>query len=214
MRSPRRLAVAAAVLATAMWVAPAAQAAPEDPGALSNSPTIGLVDMGTSAPLAFYGDQGTATLTFPVPQGLVPVTLTAIVELPVNVRSGTLTVTQDERTDRSGAHPAGRPGADRDSARRRRDRRQLGDRHAAHVSRPARGLLPRPDQSAAVDQRGGDVRRRGVATHHGGRLPAAGSAQAHHRDTAPNRRRWNPRRPCGWRPPPSRATAPRRRRSP
>jgi len=35
---------------------------------------------------------------FPVPQGLVPVTLNAIVELPVNVRSGTLTVTQDERT--------------------------------------------------------------------------------------------------------------------
>ena len=56
MRSPRRLAVAAAVLATAMRVAPATQAAPEDPGALSNSPTIGLVDMGTSAPLAFYGD--------------------------------------------------------------------------------------------------------------------------------------------------------------
>jgi len=98
MKSPRRLAVAAAVFATAMWVAPAAYAAPEDPGALSNSPTIGLVDMGTSAPLAFYGDQGTATLTFPVPQGLVPVTLNAIVELPVNVRSGTLTVTQDERT--------------------------------------------------------------------------------------------------------------------
>ena len=98
MRSTRRLAVAAAVLATTMWVAPAAYAAPEDLGALSNSPTIGLFDMGTSAPLAFYGDQGTATLTFPVPQGLVPVTLNAIVELPVNVRSGTLTVTQDERT--------------------------------------------------------------------------------------------------------------------
>ncbi len=28
----------------------------------------------------------------------MPVTLNAIVELPVNVRSGTLTVTQDERT--------------------------------------------------------------------------------------------------------------------
>lgn len=98
MRSPRRLAVAAAVLATAMWMAPAAHAAPEGPGALSNSPTIGLADMGTSAPLAFYGDQGTATLTFPVPQGLIPVALNAIVELPINVRSGTLTVTQDERT--------------------------------------------------------------------------------------------------------------------
>lgn len=97
-RSPHRLAVAAAVLATTMWVAPAAHGAPEDPGALSSAPTIALVDMGTSAPLAFYGDQGTATLTFPVPQGLIPVTLNATVELPVNVRSGTLTVTQDERT--------------------------------------------------------------------------------------------------------------------
>ncbi|MFN8032186.1 MAG: hypothetical protein U0Q47_02685 [Mycobacterium sp.] len=97
-RSPRFLVVLAAVLAAAMWAAPALRAAPEDPGAPPNSPTIGLVDMGTSAPLAFYGDQGTATLTFPVPQGLIPVTLNAIVEVPVKVQSGTLTVTQDERT--------------------------------------------------------------------------------------------------------------------
>ena len=98
LRTRRRLSVAAVVLATAMWVAPAVHSAPEGPSTLANSPTIGLIDMGTSAPLAFYGDRGSATLTFPVPQGLIPVTLNAIVELPVNVRSGTLTITQDERT--------------------------------------------------------------------------------------------------------------------
>ncbi|HTY29019.1 MAG TPA: hypothetical protein VMD51_12900 [Mycobacterium sp.] len=97
-RTPRLLAVVAAVLAAAMWAVPVVHAAPEDTGAPPNSPTIGLVDMGISAPLAFYGDQGIATLTFPVPQGLIPVTLNATVEVPVKVQSGTLTVTQDERT--------------------------------------------------------------------------------------------------------------------
>lgn len=57
-----------------------------------------LTDMGTPTPLAFFGDQGNAELTFPVPPGLVPRTLNATVELPVNVRSGALSVTQQERT--------------------------------------------------------------------------------------------------------------------
>lgn len=59
---------------------------------------LSLTDMGTPAPLTFYGDQGTAELTFPVPRGLAPLTLNATVELPVNVRSGALSVTQQERT--------------------------------------------------------------------------------------------------------------------
>ncbi|MDQ1249583.1 MAG: hypothetical protein QG597_3958 [Actinomycetota bacterium] len=57
-----------------------------------------LTDMGTPAPLTFYGDQGTAELTFPVPRGLVPLTLNATVELPVNVRSSAISVMQQERT--------------------------------------------------------------------------------------------------------------------
>ncbi|WP_243841388.1 cellulose biosynthesis cyclic di-GMP-binding regulatory protein BcsB [Mycobacterium sp. DL592] len=97
-RSPRWSALAAALVALAMWTAPAVIAEPGDPVPLSNSPTIALVDMGSGAPLAFYGDQGTATLTFPVPQGLVPVALNATIELPINVASGTLSVTQDDRT--------------------------------------------------------------------------------------------------------------------
>lgn len=97
-RSPRWSAVAAALVALAMWTAPAITAEPGDPVPLSTSPIIALVDMGSGAPLAFYGDQGTATLTFPVPQGLVPVALNATVEVPINVASGTLSVTQDDRT--------------------------------------------------------------------------------------------------------------------
>jgi len=63
-----------------------------------DGPTFSLRDMGTVAPLVFYGDQGSAELTFPVPRGLVPRELTATVEIPVNVRSGLLTVRQKERT--------------------------------------------------------------------------------------------------------------------
>ena len=72
--------------------------ADEPPPPPAGGPVLSLVDLGTSAPLAFYGDQGTTTLTIPVPPGLIPAFLNATVELPINVRSGTLTVTQDERT--------------------------------------------------------------------------------------------------------------------
>lgn len=48
--------------------------------------------------MSFFGTQGIETLVIPVPPGLRPAELTAIVELPVNVRLGTLNVTQDDRT--------------------------------------------------------------------------------------------------------------------
>ncbi|MGV1006248.1 MAG: hypothetical protein ACOYEV_16090 [Candidatus Nanopelagicales bacterium] len=74
----------------------AAHAEPPDP------PTAGLTvplgDMGATTPLAFYGEQGTADLTFPVPRGLVPVTFNATVELPINVRGGLISVSQGDRT--------------------------------------------------------------------------------------------------------------------
>jgi hypothetical protein len=72
----------------------------ETPGA---GPTFSLVDMGTATPLAFYGDQGTAELTFPVPRGLAPEALNGTVEIPVNVRS---TVMQKDRTIARVALPA------------------------------------------------------------------------------------------------------------
>lgn len=54
--------------------------------------------MGKPNPLAFYGDQGNAELTFPVPRGMVPAALKATVEVPVNVRTGVIAVTQKDRT--------------------------------------------------------------------------------------------------------------------
>ncbi len=101
----RRLSALAGVVLLLAVSTPAALAAPADetPGAPvddvpSSGPVLSLTDLGAKTPLAFYGAQGTADLTFPVPQGLVPVALKATVELPVNVRSGAVTVMQQERT--------------------------------------------------------------------------------------------------------------------
>lgn len=95
-------------LAGATLIAPPAgyaepPAIPTPPGPrtgaeVGGGPTFSLTEMGVRTPLTFYGDQGTAELTFPVPRGLVPRTLNATVELPVNVRSGAITVMQQERT--------------------------------------------------------------------------------------------------------------------
>lgn len=65
---------------------------------MSTAPTLPLAQLGAPPNLAFYGTQGIETLTIPVPAGLEPVTLTAITQLPVNVRSATVTVMQDDRT--------------------------------------------------------------------------------------------------------------------
>lgn len=72
--------------------------APVPDSAPASGPTVSLRDMGTVAPLAFYGDQGTSDLTFPVPRGLTPAALKATVEIPVKVRSGVVTVMQKDRT--------------------------------------------------------------------------------------------------------------------
>lgn len=66
--------------------------------AASRGISFSLTAMGTVTPLTFYGDQGTAELTFPVPPGLVPDALTATVELPLGVRAGVIAVTQRDRT--------------------------------------------------------------------------------------------------------------------
>ena len=75
---------------------PTVHAAPADPPAAGLMVSLG--DMGAITPLAFYGEQGTADLTFPVPRGLVPITFNAALELPINVRSGLISVTQGDRT--------------------------------------------------------------------------------------------------------------------
>ena len=50
----------------------------------------------TGDPAAFYGATGVASLTVPVPLGLLPAALDVVVEPPVNLSTGTLTVAQDE----------------------------------------------------------------------------------------------------------------------
>lgn len=76
---------------------PVARSQPPEEAGLSVAPTLSLADLGTPANLAFYGIQGTESLDIPVPPGLTPVAFTANTQLPVNVRSGTITVMQDDR---------------------------------------------------------------------------------------------------------------------
>ena len=67
-------------------------------GLLADSPTLGLAAIGGDTNIALYGLQSTQTVTFPVPPGLVPAALNAVVELPPGVSAGSISVTQAERT--------------------------------------------------------------------------------------------------------------------
>lgn len=97
----RRVANCARLLTAAtvavLLVAPAARSEPVEEGGVSIAPILPLAQLGGPASLAFYGIQGTETLNIPVPQGLEPVALNAVTQLPVNVRSATITVMQDDR---------------------------------------------------------------------------------------------------------------------
>ena len=82
-----------------MMSAPAAWAAPGDTVTASDSTTtLSLADLGSAPTLEFWGLTSSQQLTLPVLHGLTPSALNATVELPINLRSGTLTVTQDQRT--------------------------------------------------------------------------------------------------------------------
>jgi hypothetical protein len=71
---------------------------PDAGGQVAAAPTISLGDLGSMPTLAFYGDRGVMSITVPVPQGLVPESLDAFVEMPVNVGVGTIIAAQDDRT--------------------------------------------------------------------------------------------------------------------
>lgn len=81
-----------------LLVSPTARSQPPDATGVSAAPTLPLAQLGGLSNLAFYGIQGTEILNIPVPPGLEPVALNAITQLPVNVRSATITVMQDDRT--------------------------------------------------------------------------------------------------------------------
>jgi hypothetical protein len=79
---------------------PISHAAPGDGGVgpIADATTLGLQAVGSNSTLSFYGAQGVESLVLPVPPGLLPAQLTAVVEIPVNLRAGMLTVSQDDRT--------------------------------------------------------------------------------------------------------------------
>jgi hypothetical protein len=79
-------------------LAPAAAARPVDDPLPGDSPTLSLSSMGLDGILGLYGLQGAQALTIPIPQGLTPSALNALVELPVGVHGGTIAVSQGDRT--------------------------------------------------------------------------------------------------------------------
>ncbi|NIH94369.1 hypothetical protein [Mycolicibacterium fluoranthenivorans] len=102
------IAVLSVVVATLMVPGvQVAHAVPEQPW-LADSPTLALTDLGLDPDLLLYGQVGTATLTVPVPAGMVPSTLNLTAQLPVDVRSATITVSQDNRVITQADIPAQR----------------------------------------------------------------------------------------------------------
>ena len=87
------------VLAGAALVGPAGVgAAPGDGGEVSVAPQLSLTSLGAESTVAFYGAEGVSSLTMPVPRGLIPASLDAVLEIPVNMTAGALTVAQGDRT--------------------------------------------------------------------------------------------------------------------
>lgn len=94
-----RVTALAAVVGFAVIAAPASWAAPADPATSTDSTTtLTLADLGSSATLEFWGLTNNVPLTLPVLHGLTPTALNATVEVPINLRSGLITVTQGDRT--------------------------------------------------------------------------------------------------------------------
>ena len=119
----RRIAALAAITSMLLWAAPPragaeppppspdtpVQPAPPAPDVSAQAPlppdgpgeaTMRLVDLGVSDTVAFFirHDTTVTGMAFPVPLGLTPVEMRAKIELPVTLRSGNLTVSQNGRT--------------------------------------------------------------------------------------------------------------------
>jgi hypothetical protein len=86
-----------ASVALLIMVAPPALAQPAEPPEPAVNTTMPLADVGSDSDLWFYDETSVTTLSFPVPTGLKPATLNGTMNLPFRLRSGTLTVTQDDR---------------------------------------------------------------------------------------------------------------------
>lgn len=84
-------------IALVVGLAQPANAQPAEGEAPPADLTLSLADVGSERTLMFYGDTSSTSLSFPVPTGLRPATLNATLDLPFPVRSGTLSVLQDDR---------------------------------------------------------------------------------------------------------------------
>lgn len=110
----RRIGVFAGVVAL-VGLAPCAAAEPTDgdttttettstantpPPAPADATTLPLAELGASNTIWFDARQDitSSTFSFVVPKGLTPTSLNATIEIPVNLRFGNMTVTQDGRT--------------------------------------------------------------------------------------------------------------------
>jgi hypothetical protein len=95
----RRAGALAGVVAMLICSAPNAAADPPPPGGggVLEAPTLSYRDLTGNQTVPFYGASATAEMSFPVPPGLLPVAVNTMVDLPFNIRSGTLTVMQDDR---------------------------------------------------------------------------------------------------------------------
>lgn len=78
--------------------APPAWGAPGDSGTTADTTTFSLTDLGSASNLVFWGLTSSQQLTVPVLHGLTPTTLNATVELPMNMRSSAISVTQNDKT--------------------------------------------------------------------------------------------------------------------
>ena len=95
---------APAVPATTAAAPANAPAAPDGPpgapgpgGALVDAPTLSWRDVGAAPTISFYGETSTTSMSFRVPFGVTPTAINATVDLPFAMRSGLLTVMQDDR---------------------------------------------------------------------------------------------------------------------
>lgn len=98
-KSLGRVIALAGVVGFLLMSAPASWGAPADPAPSTDSTTtFSLLDVGSAPTLEFWGLTSSQQLTVPVLHGLTPAALNTTVELPINLRSGMITVTQGDRT--------------------------------------------------------------------------------------------------------------------
>lgn len=87
----------AVLVSVALIASPSAGGQPDTEPQPPAGPVLALSALGRPGPLQFYGVRATVPLNIAVPPGMEPLALNAVVQLPVNVASGTVVVAQGDR---------------------------------------------------------------------------------------------------------------------